>query len=223
MPPIVFFLTQRHPRHVEDHDSVAFATIKDVQVVSCEVLSEELINICHTAERTPLNGIRCDDLIKIRFRVAVPERGFSEDSFHDVQYSKRYTLSPEHLRRGFFGGNEDAGNHRCQRVTMSWTCRVKSMSDELKSAYELAMEKLRSKGEEQKLTEDQKAEIAEVRSRFQAKLAELEIRQQGEVQELQLKGDFENLQKREQEYVRDRERIREEMERQIQKIREGAS
>ena len=44
-----------------------------------------------------------------------------------------------------------------------------------KSAVELAMEKLRASGfEETKLTDDQKAEIAELRSRCRASIAELE-------------------------------------------------
>ena len=56
------------------------------------------------------------------------------------------------------------------------------MADEpLKSAYELAMERLRAKDrdagveEERPLTEEQKKEIARLRKEAQAKLAELEI------------------------------------------------
>lgn len=50
----------------------------------------------------------------------------------------------------------------------------------MKSAYELAMERFKKKDaeagvERQPLTEDQKAEIADIRSRYQAKIAELEI------------------------------------------------
>ena len=52
--------------------------------------------------------------------------------------------------------------------------------DRLKSAYELAMERFKKKDaeagiERQPLTDDQKAEIAEIRSRYQARIAELEI------------------------------------------------
>ncbi len=52
--------------------------------------------------------------------------------------------------------------------------------DRLKSAYELAMERFQKKDaeagvERQPLTDEQKAAIAEVRSRYQAKIAELEI------------------------------------------------
>ena len=49
----------------------------------------------------------------------------------------------------------------------------------MKSAYELAMERL-SKGEpEKKLTAEQKARLADINNRFQAKLAERETFLQG--------------------------------------------
>lgn len=55
-----------------------------------------------------------------------------------------------------------------------------------KSAYELAMERLRQKDEEagverQVVTPPQKAAIAEIRSLYEAKLAELEIAHQGQL------------------------------------------
>ena len=59
------------------------------------------------------------------------------------------------------------------------------MSDQkLKSAYELAMERFAKKDadagiERQPLTDEQKAEIADIRSRYQAKIAELEILHRG--------------------------------------------
>jgi hypothetical protein len=56
--------------------------------------------------------------------------------------------------------------------------------DRLKSAYELAMERFQKKDaeagiERQPLTDEQKAEIADIRSRYQAKIAELEILHRG--------------------------------------------
>lgn len=57
---------------------------------------------------------------------------------------------------------------------------------ELKSAYELAMERFKKKDaeagvEHRALSDEQKAEIAEVRSRYQAKIAEVEILHRGNV------------------------------------------
>ena len=56
--------------------------------------------------------------------------------------------------------------------------------DRLKSAYELAMERFQKKDAEagivqQPLTDEQKAAIAQLRSRYQAKLAEIEILHKG--------------------------------------------
>ena len=58
--------------------------------------------------------------------------------------------------------------------------------DRLKSAYELAMERFQKKDADagivqQPLTDEQKAAIAEIRSRYQAKIAELEILHHGNV------------------------------------------
>lgn len=97
------------------------------------------------------------------------------------------------------------------------------MGDAPKSAYEIAMEKLRSQDRERgeagpaALTGDQKKSIAEIRARFQAKLAEAEIlhranrRKAGE--------DPEALAKLEEEYAIDRRRIDEQREREIARVR----
>ena len=58
--------------------------------------------------------------------------------------------------------------------------------DRLKSAYELAMERFQKKDAEagivqQPLTDEQKAEIADIRRTYQAKIAELEILHRGDV------------------------------------------
>ena len=58
-----------------------------------------------------------------------------------------------------------------------------------KSAYELAMERLRKKDadagvERQPVTDEQKAAIAEIRNFYQAKLAELEVLHQGKLRQL---------------------------------------
>jgi imidazolonepropionase-like amidohydrolase len=97
------------------------------------------------------------------------------------------------------------------------------MGDAPKSAYEIAMEKLRMQDQERgesgpkALTDDQKREISEIRARFQAKQAEAEIlhkanrRKAGE--------DAEALAKLEEEYAIDRRRIEEQREREIARVR----
>ena len=51
----------------------------------------------------------------------------------------------------------------------------------MKSAYELAMERLEKSAPTQKLTEDQKTRIAEVNSLYGSKIAEKETFLQGEI------------------------------------------
>ena len=96
------------------------------------------------------------------------------------------------------------------------------MTDEApKSSYELAMERLRKKDreqgvEEKALTEEQKAQIAEIRRAGEARLAEREILHHSE----RLKArEPEALQKLEDEYRRDRERIASERDRKIAAVR----
>ena len=96
------------------------------------------------------------------------------------------------------------------------------MTDEApKSAYELAMERLRRKDaeagvEERSLTEEQKAEIAEIKRVYSAKVAEAEI-----LHKSKLAGVFEPEARAllEQGHRRDLERLRDDQERKLQKVR----
>ena len=96
------------------------------------------------------------------------------------------------------------------------------MSDEApKSAYELAMERLRKKdaesGEEQRpLTPEQREAIAEARRVAEARLAEREILHQSAVRGVM---DPESRQALEDEYRRDRERIGNDRDLKIESIR----
>ena len=90
-----------------------------------------------------------------------------------------------------------------------------------KTAYELAMERLRKKDEEagvtrQVVTDEQKAAIAEIRSFYEAKFAELEVLHQGKLRRL-----FEPEARAvvEEEYRRDYERLTAEREAKIEKAR----
>jgi hypothetical protein len=59
----------------------------------------------------------------------------------------------------------------------------------MKSAYELAMERLEKAAPTQKLNEDQKARIAEINSLYGSKIAEKETFLQGEIVKEKAKGD----------------------------------
>lgn len=98
------------------------------------------------------------------------------------------------------------------------------MADEApKSAYELAMERLRRKDKEEGVddrppTPEQREAIAEARRVAEAKLAEREILHQSAVKGVM---DPESREKLDQEYRRDRDRIASEREGKIARIRAG--
>jgi cell division septum initiation protein DivIVA len=92
--------------------------------------------------------------------------------------------------------------------------------DELKSAYERALEKLKEKGIDEtieKLSSEQKAEIAQIRSLYKSKIAELEIRKQGDSTKAQTIEELEKIQER---FVSERLRLEQEMERKISEVRQ---
>jgi len=95
--------------------------------------------------------------------------------------------------------------------------------DAPKSAYEIAMARLKKKDQEEgvvdrPLTEAQRAAIAEARKVGEARLAEREIMHRSQRARA---ADPEALEKLEQEYRRDRERITSERDRKIEEIRGG--
>ena len=100
-----------------------------------------------------------------------------------------------------------------------------SDDDAPKSAYEIAMERLKQKDreegvEERPLTEAQRAQIAEVRSQYEARFAEREILHRDALLKTQDPAAIETL---EEEYRRDRERMGSERDSKIRKIRGGES
>ena len=93
--------------------------------------------------------------------------------------------------------------------------------DAPKSAYELAMERLRKKDveegvERQPVTDAQKAAIAEIRNFYEAKLAEIDVLNQGK---LRVMMEPEARAVAEQEFRRDRERLTSERDAKIEKAR----
>jgi hypothetical protein len=98
------------------------------------------------------------------------------------------------------------------------------MSDEApKSAYDLAMARLRQKDKdegvaEREVTPEQKAKIAEIRQYYKAKLAEGEILHRAT---LRRNPDPEGAAQLDLEYRRDRERLASERDTKIEKVRAG--
>jgi hypothetical protein len=98
-----------------------------------------------------------------------------------------------------------------------------SDDDAPKSAYELILERLKKRDreagvEERPVTDEQRARIAELRRVYEARLAEREILYQSARGKAE---DLEALDKLEEEYRRDRERIASERDRKIDEVRAG--
>jgi hypothetical protein len=92
----------------------------------------------------------------------------------------------------------------------------------MKSAYELALERLEKRGierpREESFGDERREKIAEARRKAEAKLAELEILHQNR---LKTQHDPAKRQEEEDEYVRERRRIEDERERKIEELRKG--
>jgi len=93
----------------------------------------------------------------------------------------------------------------------------------MKSAYELAMERLNKSSPTAKLTEKQKKEIAELESRYKAKIAERELLLDGERVKAIDRGEMEALEQLEKQLVSDRKSLQAELEEKKEMVRKSAA
>lgn len=91
----------------------------------------------------------------------------------------------------------------------------------MKSAYELAMERLSKASPSVKLSADQKTQLAELDSMCVAKIAEREIFLKGELSKAAEKGDAEAFQQIEKQLVSERKSIQADFEEKKEKVRQG--
>ncbi len=89
----------------------------------------------------------------------------------------------------------------------------------MKSAYELAMERLEKASPSTPLTEDQKKEIAEVDSVYRAKIAEREVFLKDQIRNAQTTGKLEEAQSIEKQLASEMRRLQEECEAKKEKLR----
>lgn len=82
----------------------------------------------------------------------------------------------------------------------------------MKTAYELAMERLSRNTPTKKLSEAQKKELAELDSKYAAKIAEREIALKDEIAKASAAGDFEKVGKLQEQLVADRKKLQAELE-----------
>jgi len=92
----------------------------------------------------------------------------------------------------------------------------------MKTAYELAMERLGKTAPTVKLTDEQKKEIAELESKCTAKIAERELFLKGEIAKAIDKGDAEAVTQLEKQLISDRNSLRAECEEKKAKVRDAA-
>jgi hypothetical protein len=91
----------------------------------------------------------------------------------------------------------------------------------MKTAYELAMERLNKTGPVAKLSDKKKQELAELDSKYAAKIAEREIFVKGELEKAARKEDFEAYQQLEKQLASDRRSLQTELEEKKEKVRQS--
>jgi hypothetical protein len=91
----------------------------------------------------------------------------------------------------------------------------------MKSAYELAMERLAKQSPQTKTTDAKKKELAELDSRYAAKIAEREIFLKGELAKAATKGDFEAYEQIEKQLVSERKSLQAELEEKKEQARQS--
>jgi hypothetical protein len=98
----------------------------------------------------------------------------------------------------------------------------KDKASGMKSAYELALERMEKQGierpREESFGDELREKIADIRRKAEAKIAELEILHKNR---LKTQYDPAKRQEEEEEYVRERRRIEEERERKVEELRKG--
>ena len=89
----------------------------------------------------------------------------------------------------------------------------------MKSAYELAMERLEQSAPTVKLTAEQKAQIGEIDSQYKAKTAEQELFLKGKIREAQLSGNFQEVAELEKQLATELRRLQSDCEEKKEQLR----
>ena len=89
----------------------------------------------------------------------------------------------------------------------------------MKSAYELAMERLQKASPSLSLTEDQKKELAEIDSKYRAKIAEKELFLRDQIRKAQTQGKTDEIDSLEKQLALEVRRLQEECESAKEKLR----
>ncbi len=89
----------------------------------------------------------------------------------------------------------------------------------MKSAYELAMERLAKASPTLVLTDEQKKQLADIDSTYKAKIAENELFLRDEIRKAEAAGNFEEVEKLEKQLTSEIARLRQDCETKKEKMR----
>lgn len=90
----------------------------------------------------------------------------------------------------------------------------------MKTAYELAMERLNKSSPAIKLSADQKKQLAELDSQYAAKIAEREISLTGEREKASASGDMEKAEQLQQQLAAERKTLQAQLEEKKEHVRQ---
>jgi len=91
----------------------------------------------------------------------------------------------------------------------------------MKTSYELAMERLNKAAPATKLSAGQKKQLAELDSQYAAKIAEREIALKDEIAGVAAAGDFDKVEKLQQQLVNERKKLQAGLEEKKERVRQG--
>jgi hypothetical protein len=89
----------------------------------------------------------------------------------------------------------------------------------MKSAYELAMERLEKDTPSIRLTDEQKAQIAEIESTYKARIAEKELFLQRKIRDAQVAGNYGEIEELEKQLATELRRLHSDCEEKKEKLR----
>ena len=93
----------------------------------------------------------------------------------------------------------------------------------MKSAYELAMERLEKQSPSSKLTDDQRSQLAEIDSLYKSKMAEKELLLADQIRQEQAAGKPSEVEKLQQQLASELRRLAEECESKKENVRQAAA
>ena len=91
----------------------------------------------------------------------------------------------------------------------------------MKSAFELAMERLEKESPTQELTEDQKAKLSELSKVYEAKIADKELFLNREIAKAEKAGEFEQIEQLTKQLASDRKVLEEELSQKKNEVRDS--